>query len=327
MHTVESPGFAVHKVMPVADLNSCCKTQGAESTQDTEKPRQRTSQCRTKFHLRSPGSTLRKVWRRTTALAGLSKSRPLPMLTQVNYVPSDTHPPRQVLAVPKDWIGTCLSPSSEARPGWHACRTTRFLNELHSWRLNVTANSLQELYVEQLQDLYSAEEQIIKALPKMIEAAQSDELRSALKEHLEVTRKQASRIETICQELGEDAQNEKCKGMEGVLKEGSDLLKEVSKEVRDAAIIAAAQRVEHYEMAGYGTARTYATLLGFSEAASMLEQTLEEEKEADQTLSELTEELNVEALEAGENTKQVAEQGSNRGTRAKKSVARGKRAA
>jgi ferritin-like metal-binding protein YciE len=192
----------------------------------------------------------------------------------------------------------------------------------------VTANSLQELYVEQLQDLYSAEEQIIKALPKMIEAAQSDELRSALKEHLEVTRKQASRVETICRELGEDARNEKCKGMEGVLKEGSDLLKEVSKEVRDAAIIAAAQRVEHYEMAGYGTARTYATLLGFADAASMLEQTLEEEKEADQTLSELAEELNVEALKAGENTEeQEAEQGRNRGPRAKKSVARGKRAA
>ena len=181
----------------------------------------------------------------------------------------------------------------------------------------MTANSLQELYVEQLQDLYSAENQIIKALPKMIEAAQSDEL----------TRKQASRIETIWQELGEGAQNEKCKGMEGVLKEGSDLLKEVSREVRDAAIIAAAQRVEHYEMAGYGTARTYATLLGFPEAASMLEQTLEEEKEADQILSELAEELNVEALEAGENTEQEAEQGSNRGTRAKKSAARGRRAA
>jgi len=105
----------------------------------------------------------------------------------------------------------------------------------------------------------------------MIEAAQSDELRSALKEHLEVTRKQASRVETICRELGEDARNEKCKGMEGVLKEGSDVLKEVSREVRNAAIIAAAQRVKHYEMAGYGTARTYATLLGFPEAASMLD--------------------------------------------------------
>jgi len=190
----------------------------------------------------------------------------------------------------------------------------------------VAANSLQELYVEQLQDLYSAEGQIIKALPKMIEAAQSDELRNALKEHLEVTRKQASRIETICEELGEKAQKEKCKGMEGVLKEGSDLVKEVSEEIRDAAIIAAAQRVEHYEMAGYGTARTYATLLGFDEAASMLERTLEEEKEADQSLSDLAGGLNVEALEAGENTEEAG-QGSKRGTRAKKSVARGKQAA
>ncbi len=190
----------------------------------------------------------------------------------------------------------------------------------------MSANSLQELYVEQIQDLYSAEEQIIKALPKMIEAAQSEELRGALNEHLEVTRKQAARIETICQELGEDPHNEKCKGMEGVLKEGSDLLKEVSDEVKDAAIIAAAQRVEHYEIAGYGTARTYATLLGFGEAASMLEQTLEEEKEADETLSELAGELNVEALEAGQDTHQEdMEQGSVRNTRAKKS--RSKRAA
>jgi ferritin-like metal-binding protein YciE len=192
----------------------------------------------------------------------------------------------------------------------------------------VTANSLQELYVEQLQDLYSAEQQIIKALPKMIEAAQSDELRNALNEHLEVTQTQASRIETICEELGEDPEKEKCKGMEGVLKEGSDLLKEAGEPVRDAAIIAAAQRVEHYEMAGYGTARTYATLLGFDEAASLLEQTLEEEKEADQTLSGLAEELNVEALEAGgKGTGGKAEQGTSRNERAKKSGTRSKRAA
>ena len=163
----------------------------------------------------------------------------------------------------------------------------------------MAVNSLHELYVEQLQDLYSAEQQIIKALPKMIEAAQSEELRDALKEHLEVTRSQARRIETICQDLGEDPQSEKCKGMEGVLKEGSDLLKGVSVEVLDAAVIAAAQRVEHYEMAGYGTARTYATLLGFNEAASLLEQTLEEEKEADRTLSRLADALNVEALQSG----------------------------
>ena len=164
----------------------------------------------------------------------------------------------------------------------------------------MAANSLKELYVEQLQDLYDAENQIIKALPKMIEATQAEELRSALKEHLEVTRNHAARIETICEELGEDPQNEKCKGMEGVIKEGSDLLKEVSEEVRDAAIIAAAQRVEHYEMAGYGTARTYASLLGFDKAAGLLEETLEEEKEADEKLSEIAEDLNVEALQAGE---------------------------
>lgn len=192
----------------------------------------------------------------------------------------------------------------------------------------MTANSLQELYVEQLQDLYSAEQQIIKALPKMIEAAQSEDLRNALNEHLEVTRNQATRIETICQKLDEDPKNEKCKGMEGVLKEGSDLLKEVSEEVRDAAIIAAAQRVEHYEMAGYGTARTYATLLGDDEAASLLEQTLDEEKEADKTLSGLAEELNVEALEAGEKaTGKQAQRGSDRGAPASKSSGRGKRAA
>jgi len=162
----------------------------------------------------------------------------------------------------------------------------------------VTTTSLQELYVEQLQDLYDAEQQIIKALPKMIDAAQAEELRDGLSEHLEVTKQQAARIEKICQDLGEKPQKEKCKGMEGVLKEGGDLVKDVENpEVRDAAIIAAAQRVEHYEMAGYGTARTYATLLGYDDAASALEQTLEEEKEADATLSGLAGKLNVEALD------------------------------
>jgi ferritin-like metal-binding protein YciE len=171
----------------------------------------------------------------------------------------------------------------------------------------MAANSLQELYVEQLQDLFDAEQHIIKALPRMIEAAQSEELRDALTEHLEVTRKQADRVEQICQDLGEEAKGEKCKGMEGVLKEGSELVGDIDNEdVRDAAIIASAQRVEHYEMAGYGTARTYATLLGFDDAASTLEQTLNEEKEADEKLSSLAEELNVGALNAGENNNEEA---------------------
>jgi ferritin-like metal-binding protein YciE len=162
----------------------------------------------------------------------------------------------------------------------------------------VAVNSLQELYVAQLQDLYDAEQQIMKALPKMIQEAQSDELRAALSEHLEVTKTQAERIESISEGLGTEPKNEKCKGMEGVLKEGSELLKETGETVRDAAIIAASQRVEHYEMAGYGTARAYAELLGYDEAATMLAQSLEEEKEADQTLSGLAEEINAAAQEA-----------------------------
>jgi len=165
----------------------------------------------------------------------------------------------------------------------------------------MAANSLRELYVEQLRDLYDAEQQIIKALPKMIKAVQSEELRDALTEHLEVTREQAERVQKICQELDEDVTGEKCKGMEGVLKEGSELVEDIDDErVRDAAIIASAQRVEHYEMAGYGTARTFATLLGYDDAAEMLEETLGEEKEADQRLSELAEQLNTVALEEGE---------------------------
>jgi ferritin-like metal-binding protein YciE len=190
----------------------------------------------------------------------------------------------------------------------------------------VAANSLHELYVEQLQDLYSAEQQIIKALPKMIESAESDDLRNALTEHLEVTRNQATRIETICEELGEDPKNEKCKGMEGVLKEGSELVEDVGDEVKDATIIAAAQRVEHYEMAGYGTARTYAKLLGFDEAAGMLDQTLEEEKQADETLSELAEELNVEALN-GEKSDNAEHEERTPATRPKKATGKSKRAA
>jgi len=171
----------------------------------------------------------------------------------------------------------------------------------------MAANSLQELYVEQLRDLYDAEQQIIKALPKLIEAAQSEELSDALNEHLEVTRKQAERVAKICQELDEDVKGEKCKGMEGVIKEGSELVEEIEDEdVRDAAIIAAAQRVEHYEMAGYGTARTFATLLGYDDAAQMLEETLDEEKEADQKLSELAEQLNSEAMEEGEGDEEEA---------------------
>jgi ferritin-like metal-binding protein YciE len=158
------------------------------------------------------------------------------------------------------------------------------------------SNSLHELYLEQLRDLYDGEQQIIKTLPKMIEKANSEGLKEALNEHLEVTQEQATRLENIFEQLGEKAKGEKCKGMQGILAEGDDLVGEVKDEnVRDAAIIASAQRVEHYEMAGYGTARTFADLLEEQEASELLQQTLDEEKEADETLTKLAGEINVTA--------------------------------
>lgn len=186
----------------------------------------------------------------------------------------------------------------------------------------MASNSLQELYIEQLQDLYDAEQQIIKALPKMIDATDSEELRSALTEHLEVTKTQAERIEKICEELDEDPEGDKCKGMAGVIQEGNDHVKDAEDEnVRDAIIISAAQRVEHYEIAGYGTARTYASLLGYEDAANLLQKTLDEEKEADSTLTGIAEKINVEAMNQGEEERETE---AASGTRRKSATARTK---
>jgi ferritin-like metal-binding protein YciE len=174
-------------------------------------------------------------------------------------------------------------------------------------RLPMKPNSLRELYVEQLKDLYDAEHQIIKALPKMIDAAQTAELKDALNEHLDVTKEQANRLEQIFKTLGEKPKTEKCKGMQGILAEGNDLVSEIKDDdVRDAAIIASAQRVEHYEMAGYGTARTYAELLDQPAAEELLRQTLNEEEEADQVLTNLAEDINREAM--GEESAEEAEE-------------------
>jgi ferritin-like metal-binding protein YciE len=185
----------------------------------------------------------------------------------------------------------------------------------------VKSNSLKDLYVEQLQDLYSAENQLIKALPKMIDAASSDELRTSIEEHLEKTKQHATRLEKIFGRIGEDPKGKKCKGMEGLLKEGSEVIEDddMEEEVKDAAMIAAAQRVEHYEIAGYGCVRTYATLLGDREAAALLEQTLEEEKEADETLTEIAEQINVEAVggEAEEEEEEVSSRRKTTGRRSK----------
>lgn len=162
-------------------------------------------------------------------------------------------------------------------------------------------STLKELLVIELQDLYDAENQIIKALPKMIKATTSPELRSGLEAHLQETLAHPKRIEQILEQLDEEAKGRKCKGMQGLLAEGSELLGEkLSDEVEDAGIIGAAQRVEHYEIAAYGTARTFAELLEMDEAVSLLDQTLEEEKAADEKLTEVSESVNSAAISGEE---------------------------
>jgi len=160
-------------------------------------------------------------------------------------------------------------------------------------------NSLRELYIEELKDLYSAENQLLKAIPKMAKASESGELRKGFEKHLEQTRGHVGRLEKIFSNLGESPKGKKCKGMEGLISEGGEMIEEHDEsEMRDAGLISAAQRVEHYEMAGYGTVRTYAQLLGQQEHARLLQQTLDEEEQADQTLSKIAASVNVEAKAA-----------------------------
>ena len=157
--------------------------------------------------------------------------------------------------------------------------------------------TLGDLYLNELRDLYSAEKQLLEALPKMAEAASSSQLEQAFAEHLDQTRGHVSRLEQIFDALGEEPSGETCKAMEGLIKEGEDYVKAGGdRDVRDAGLIGAAQRVEHYEIAGYGTARALALRLGESEAADKLQATLEEESEADLKLTEIAEsEVNPEA--------------------------------
>ena len=160
-------------------------------------------------------------------------------------------------------------------------------------------DNLQQLFVKELRDLYDAENQITEALPKLIDAAHHPELKSALREHLQVTKQQISRLEQIFQKLHQKPTGETCKGMKGVIKEGDEIVSGGGDpSTVDAGIISAAQRVEHYEMAGYGTVRTYAQLLGQQEMARLLQQTLDEEAEADQKLSQIAGSVNVEAKAA-----------------------------
>jgi ferritin-like metal-binding protein YciE len=158
-------------------------------------------------------------------------------------------------------------------------------------------NTLKDLYVHELKDLYSAEKQIIAALPKMVKAASNEQLAAGFKEHLEQTKEHAVRLEKILTSHNQTSRGPKCKGMEGLLKEGAEMIEEeADDEVRDAGLIAAAQRVEHYEMAGYGCARTYAKLLSDKEGAQLLQTTLTEESNTDKKLTRLaTSVINVAA--------------------------------
>ncbi len=165
----------------------------------------------------------------------------------------------------------------------------------------MSLESLDGLFLDELKDVYNAEKQILKALPRMAKAASSDALRQAFTNHLRETEGQVRRLEKIFELLGQTARGKKCKGMEGLLEEGKEIMEEEgAPEVIDAALISAAQRVEHYEMAAYGCLRTYAQLLGYEDAVKLLQQTLAEEEAADEKLTALGEGgINQAAVAAG----------------------------
>ena len=161
-------------------------------------------------------------------------------------------------------------------------------------------DTMKQLFVHELKDLHDAENQILKALPKMAKKATHNELKTAFQEHERQTEEHVRRLEQVLDELGEKPGGVKCKGIRGIIAEGEESMKEVDDDdVRDAAMIAAAQRVEHYEIAGYGTARTYARMLGNENAARVLQSTLDEEGETDKRLTRLAESrVTPEALRA-----------------------------
>ena len=149
-------------------------------------------------------------------------------------------------------------------------------------------DNLQDLYIRELKDLYSVKKQLVSALPKMAKTAKNDELEAGFREHLEQTKGHAARLEEILARHRQSTRGKKCKGMEGIIAEGAELIEEeADPEVKDAGLIAAAQRVEHYEIAGYGTARTYAEMLGDEQGAELLQETLNEEKQTDEKLTHL----------------------------------------
>jgi len=169
--------------------------------------------------------------------------------------------------------------------------------------------TLDDLFLAEIKDLYDAEKQLTRALPKMAKASISEELRAAFQEHLEVTKAQVERLEQVFESLGKKPQGKKCAAMAGLVEEGNEIAAETEDNpVRDAGLIAAAQKVEHYEIASYGSARTHASILGNEEAVRLLQETLDEEKETDEKLTELAQSINTEASEeSGEEDEEEGE--------------------
>jgi ferritin-like metal-binding protein YciE len=166
----------------------------------------------------------------------------------------------------------------------------------HAKDTDMQMNSLDDLFVNELKDLYSAEKQLLKALPKMAKAANSKSLQNGFTKHLKQTEGHVSRLEKVFEELGVSPRGKKCKAMEGLIEEGQEVIDEdADPSVKDAALITAAQKVEHYEIAGYGSVRTFANLLNHKKAATLLQQTLDEEGDTDKTLTKLAEQINVSA--------------------------------
>jgi len=176
----------------------------------------------------------------------------------------------------------------------------------------MATQGLRDLYVDELRDLYDAENRLVKALPKLAKEAESSELRSSIEEHLEQTKGHVDRLRQIFENLGEKPSGKKCAGMVGLIEEGDEMMDEDFEDgVKDAALISAAQRVEHYEIAAYGCVKTWAGLLGETEAQRLLEQTLQEEKETDEKLTELAAQINVEAMnESSEGSRSEEEEDS-----------------
>jgi ferritin-like metal-binding protein YciE len=171
----------------------------------------------------------------------------------------------------------------------------------------MSLGNLDELFLHEVKDLFDAEKQIVKALPKIIKAVETPELLNALEEHLTVTEKHVERLEEVFKLLEKPARGKKCAGMEGLLKEGSSLLEEEAEQpVLEAGLIGAAQKVEHYEICAYGTLIAFAQELGYEEIAELLEQSLEEEKEADEALSEISEQVNKAACACEEEEEEPA---------------------